>query len=102
MDARVPVVRRDAYNSHHKHPELLKPIFELFGTEPDGDHRMREFSHATHVPTTTVYTWREHFRLNPSWRPSPDHFSENRRVFPDWVEDLMAQFIRINFVALGR
>jgi hypothetical protein len=102
MDALVPVVRRHAYNSYHDHPELLDPIFDLFRTEPDGHYLMRDVSRATHVPATTLYAWREHSRLAPSWRPSRDHFSENRRIFPEEVEDLMAQFIRTNFVEAGR
>jgi hypothetical protein len=35
-------------------------------------------------------------------RPSREHFAENRRVFPDEIEDMIANFIRMNFVQLGR
>jgi hypothetical protein len=41
-------------------------------------------------------------RTDPEWRPFKDHFSGNRRVLPDDIKDLIAHFIRINFVSLGR
>jgi hypothetical protein len=49
-------------------------------------------------------SWRERFRTNPSWGASREYFAENRRVFcfPDEIEDMMADFLRINFVQLGR
>jgi hypothetical protein len=63
---------------------------------------MRDVSAKTHVPITTLYSWRERFRTAPSWRPSREHFAENRRVFPDEIEEMIASCIRINFVEAGR
>jgi hypothetical protein len=102
MEGLLQVVRRHAYNSYYAKPELLEPIFHLFEVEADCAYLMRNVSEATHVPITTLYSWREHFRANPSWRPSREHFAENRRIFSDEVEELIADFIRINFVQLGR
>jgi hypothetical protein len=102
MQNLVPVVRRQAYNAYYKHPELLEPIFNLFRNEPDHHDLMRNISAETHVPITTLYSWRERFRTTPSWRPSRQHFAENRRVFSDDVEEIIANFIRSNFVEPGR
>jgi hypothetical protein len=56
MDALVPIFLRRAYNSYYQKPELLEPIFELFGTEADGQYLMRDVSQKTHVPITTLYS----------------------------------------------
>jgi hypothetical protein len=42
MENLVPLVRRQAYNAYHDHPELLEPIFALFQTTDDGEHVMRD------------------------------------------------------------
>jgi hypothetical protein len=55
-----------------------------------------------HVPMTTLYSWRERFRTSPSWQLSREHFAENRRVFSDENEEIIANLIRINFVEPGR
>jgi hypothetical protein len=34
--------------------------------------------------------------------PSRDHLPENRRIFPDDIEQTITQFIRVNFLAQGR
>jgi hypothetical protein len=63
---------------------------------------MCDVSQKTHIPITTLDSWRERFRTNPSWSPSREHFAANRRVFPDEIEDMIANLIRMDFVQLGR
>jgi hypothetical protein len=102
MENLVLVVRRQAYNVYHCHPELFEPIFPLFQMMADGEYVMRDVAAATNVRITTPYSWRKRCRTNPQWRPSGDHFCEKRRVFSDDIEAIFADFIRINFVELGR
>jgi hypothetical protein len=41
-------------------------------------------------------------RTDPEWRPSKDHFSANRRVLPDEIEEPITHVICLLFVSLGR
>jgi hypothetical protein len=41
-------------------------------------------------------------RINLEWCPSKNHFSANRWVLPDEIEELTTHFIWINFVPPGR
>jgi hypothetical protein len=88
-------------NSYYKKLELLEPIFTLFRTEPDDSDVMREVFARSHIPPTTLGSWCEKVRTEPSWRPSREHFSLAPRAFPPNVEETIANFICINFVSLG-
>jgi hypothetical protein len=96
------VVKRRRYTAYYSSPELLEPIFNLFLRDDDAGYAMRDISQQTNVPITTLYSWRERVRVDPTWRPSKEHFTENSRVFPDDIEETIANFIRINFVQPGR
>jgi hypothetical protein len=102
MDALIRSVRRQAYNCHYENPELIEPIFQLFLAEPDRAYAIQLVSRKTGVPLTTLYSWRERVRADREWRPSKDHFSTNRRILPDEIEELIARFVRINFAWVGR
>jgi hypothetical protein len=83
MEEVVPVVKRNAYH-HNVRTHLLDPIFHLFLTQDDSTYMMREVQARCKVPTMTLYSWRERVRSDPEWRPAPEHFSENARLFiPD-------------------
>jgi hypothetical protein len=96
------VLKRRRYATYYSHPELLEPIFDLFLGGDDGSYAMRDVANQTNVPIRTLYSWRERVRVDTTWRPSNEHFAENARVFPDDVEQTMANFVRINFVEPGR
>jgi hypothetical protein len=102
MQNLVLVIRRQAYNAYHDHPELLDPIFPLFHTTADGEYVMQDVAAATNVRTTTLYSCRERCRIDPQWCPSRDYFCENRRVLSDDIEVTFTDFLRINFVELCR
>jgi hypothetical protein len=63
---------------------------------------MRIVSEKTGVRTTTVYSWRERVSVDASWRPSKENFSEKPQIFPDDVEQTIANFLRMNFLAQAR
>jgi hypothetical protein len=63
---------------------------------------MRIVSETAETPATTFYSWPERVRVDPSWRPSKEHFSENQRLFPDDIEQTIAIFLRMNCLAQGR
>jgi hypothetical protein len=48
-----------------------------------------------------LYSWREQVRADPSLRPSQEHFSEDRQIFPDDVKQMIANFLRMNVLAQG-
>jgi hypothetical protein len=102
MDAIQMPFKRGRYNSYYKKPELLEPIFTLFLTEPDDSYVMREVSARSHIPLKTLYSWCEKVRTEPSWRPSREHFFLAPRALPPDVEETIADFVRVNFVSLGR
>jgi hypothetical protein len=70
MDAIQMLFKRGRYNLYYKKPELLEPIFTLFLTKCDILYVMREVSARSHIPLTTLYSWHEKIRTEPSWRPS--------------------------------
>jgi hypothetical protein len=80
----------------------VEPIFVLFLSEPDTAYAMRTISEETKIPLTTLYSWREKVRADPEWRPSPEHFAENPRIFPTGIETMLADFIQLHFVSEGR
>jgi hypothetical protein len=98
----IPVVTHVHYNNYSNHSERIEPIFNLFLTSPDGDYSMTAVRAKTGVPITTLYSWREQVRCDPEWRPSADHFALAHRALPDDVEEIIAQFIGCQFLALGR
>jgi hypothetical protein len=102
MDDVSVVVKRHAYQRYFKDPELLEPIFHLFLTQDDSTYLMREVHARCNVPITTLYSWRERVRADPDWRPTREHFSENRRILPDEIEAIIADYIRVTFVEPGR
>jgi hypothetical protein len=102
MEYLVPVVHWQAYNSYHDHPELVEPIFEPFRSKADNEYLMRDAPARTNVRVRTLYFWRERLRTEPLWCSSRDHFSENRRTFPDDVEAMVPDFIGTNFLGQGR
>jgi hypothetical protein len=63
---------------------------------------MAKVQSMTKVPLRTLYARRERIRVDPEWRPTAQHFSENARVFPDEIEEHMANFILVNYVDPGR
>jgi hypothetical protein len=60
-----------------------------------------QFPEKTKIPLTTAYSWREKVRADPEWRPSPEHFAENSRMFPTGIETMLADFILLHFVSEG-
>jgi hypothetical protein len=102
MDAIQMLLKRGRYNSYYKKLEFLEIIFTLFLTEPDDSYVMREVSARSHIPLTTLYSWREKIRTAPSWRPSREYFFLAPRALPPDVEETIANFIHINFVSLRR
>jgi hypothetical protein len=84
MEEAVPIVKRNAYYYYLRTTHLLGPIFHVFLTQDDSTYMMREVQARCKVPIMTLYSWRERVRADPDWRPSPEHFSENARIFiPD-------------------
>jgi hypothetical protein len=63
---------------------------------------MAKVQSITKVPLRTLYAWSERIRVDPEWHPTAEHFSENARVFPDEIEEHMANFILVNYVDPGR
>jgi transposase len=102
MDALTRVVPRHAYNSYTNRDELIEPVFQLFLTADDGTYLMRDVAKTTNVPLTTLYSWRERIRVDPDWRPSSSRSAQNARELPDEVEEIIASFLRINFISEGR
>jgi hypothetical protein len=102
MDELVQVVVRGPYNRYWDRPELTEPIFHLFLTQPDRTYSMQSVHVKTGVSLTTLYSWREQVRAHAEWRPSQEHFEMTNRTLPGDAEAIIAQFIRSNFVALGR
>jgi hypothetical protein len=98
MEGLEQIIKRHAYNSHTKQTELLEPVFHLFLTDDKDTYLIRDVAKITNVPLTTRYTWRERMQNDSNWCLSRLHFSENAREFPGDVEQLIASFIRINFV----
>jgi hypothetical protein len=81
---------------------LAEHISALFRTTPDTEYLMSDVTAASNVRMTTLDSCRERFRTDPQWRPSREHFPENRRVFSDDIELIFANFIRIDFLEPGR
>jgi hypothetical protein len=90
MESLVRVIKREAHDTYYDRRDLLEPIFDLLLSESDRSYAMRIVSEKTGVLTTTLYAWRERVKADPTWRPSRDHFSENRRIFPDDVKQTIA------------
>jgi hypothetical protein len=74
----------------------------IFCTVSDSSYRMREIRDITNVPISTLYTWRERVRQDPSWRPDPARFTANPRAIEDALEAKMAQYLQDNFVSMRR
>jgi hypothetical protein len=102
MQALSVLVKRGRYNAYYQRPELLESVFHLFLTEPDANDIMRDVSSGTKFPLTTLYSWREAIRTQPTWRPARNHFSLAPRAFPPDVEAIIADFLGVNFISLGR
>jgi hypothetical protein len=102
IDDCVRVVVRGPYNRYWDHPEPTEPIFHLFLTQPDRTYSMQSVHENTGVPLTTLSSWRERGRAHAEWRTSHEHFEMTNRALPGDAEAIIAQFIRSNFVALGR
>jgi hypothetical protein len=62
---------------------------------------MREIRDITNVTISSLDTWRERVRQNPSWRPDPARFTANPRAIEDALEPKMAQYLRDNFISMG-
>jgi hypothetical protein len=95
-------VRCQVYEAFHGHPEHLEPTFVLFQTMADGEYAIQDVAVTTKVRIKALCSWCERPRTDPQWRPSRELFCENRRFFSDDTEKIFADFIRINFVELGR
>jgi hypothetical protein len=102
MQAFPLLVKRGRYNAYYQHPELLGHVFHLFLTEPDANYVMRDVSSRTKVPLTTFHSWPEAIRTQPTRRPAHVHFSLAHRALPPDVEAIIADFLRVNFISLGR
>jgi hypothetical protein len=82
MESLVRVTKREAYNIHYDRPDVLQPIFDLFLSEPDRSYAMCIVSEKNGVRTTSLYSWRERVRADPTWRPREIIFPRTGEYFP--------------------
>jgi hypothetical protein len=89
------------YN-HHNCSELIESTITVFQSYEDHTSRMSKVQWITKVRLRTLYAWGERIRVDPEWQPPAEHFSENALVFPDEIEEHMANFILANSMDPGR
>jgi hypothetical protein len=98
----VQIVTRRHYNHDTDIPDAIEATFQLFLTAPDGTYTMKDGSLRTRVPVTTLSSWRKQARVDLGWRPSSEYFSRGNRSLPDKAEEMIASFIRRQYLDLGR
>jgi transposase len=102
MEALGRIVLRRRYTPYAEIPDRIEPVFALFSSAPESSYRMSDIAKRTQVPIRTLYHWRERIQHDATWRPTPDRFRKNPRAFPDELEELMATYVKDNFVSPGR
>jgi hypothetical protein len=63
---------------------------------------MQSVHEKTGPPLPTLDSWRGQVRAHAEWRLSHEYFEITNRTLPGDAEAIFAQFIQLNFVALGR
>jgi hypothetical protein len=102
MEDSVQFVILSSYNGYSDKPEFTEPIFHVFLRHTDRTYYMPSMHNKTRVSLMTLYSWREQVRAQAEWQRSHKLFAMKNRILPEEAEEIIAQSIRANFVALGR
>jgi hypothetical protein len=90
MDVIVRVVRWQAYNCYHEHPELLEPMFHLFSRQIRPSMRNASCFKQDLRPPTSISPQIAHFiRVNFIWQGRPF----DRPIFKPLILTLAQDFV---------
>jgi hypothetical protein len=96
----TPLYKRGPYKAHKRHIAQLESIFKALSPMDVIPHGgLTQLAHLSHIPRTTLETWRTNLRSDPDWRPSCAHYSLNNQVFTSsqecrFVREIQARFLQ--------
>jgi hypothetical protein len=99
MDTLMRVATELHYKVYSNDSGRISPICERFSHAPHGNSTIMAVRAKTTVPMMTVNSWREQVCRDPEWRPSADYFALAHHPLPDDLKELIARFIRCQFLA---
>ena len=99
--SRTPIFKGAGYRDYARHMNELEYIFtrEFPNWTPESARRIAD---GTGVPISTIYSWRQRWMGDRSWRPTNSAHGKHHRVFTDEEEQGISEYIFKNFIMANR
>ena len=94
-----PTIKRERYIRYDKYPKQIHLILEILKKRRRGD--IARIASITGFPSRTLYNWANQLDSDSDFDPTKTHYGEHRRIFTDYEEDSISDYIIENIILPG-